>query len=186
MHRLLETHVSYSKTDSKIPKDMRLSNLFCALAAMAIVISCSARGKEKSPEKLKFDDFEAVQPDGSVKKFSDYIGKGKYILVDFWASWCGPCLREIPYLKAAYEKYRGDNFDILGVAVSDKPEDTQRAIQRNKIPWTVILNAQSTPCELYQFNAIPQLMLFGPDGTLLKRDGLRGEEMDAALAEYLK
>ena len=133
-----------------------------------------------------FTDFEAEQPDGSVKKFSDYIGKGKYVLVDFWASWCGPCLGEIPYLKAAYKKYKGDKFDILGVAVSDKPENTLRAIKENEIPWNVILNAQHKPGDLYGFNTIPQIFLFGPDGTLLKRDGLRGEEMDAALAEYLK
>ena len=137
-------------------------------------------------EGSMFADFEVEQPDGSVKKFSDYIGKGKYVLVDFWASWCGPCLGEIPYLKAAYKKYKGNNFDILGVAVSDKPENTLRAIQEKDIPWNVILNAQKVPGQLYGFNSIPQIFLFGPDGTLLKRSGLRGEEMDKALAEYLK
>lgn len=133
-----------------------------------------------------FVDFEAEQPDGSVKKFSDYIGKGKYVLVDFWASWCGPCLGEIPYLKAAYKKYKSDKFDILGVAVSDKPENTQRAIKEHGVEWEVIFNAQHKPGDLYGFNTIPQIFLFGPDGTLLKRDGLRGEEMDKTLAEILK
>ena len=137
-------------------------------------------------EGVMFKDFEVEQPDGSVKKFSDYVGKGKYVLVDFWASWCGPCLGEIPYLKAAYKKYKGDKFDILGVAVSDKPENTLRAIQEKEIPWNVILNAQKVPGQLYGFNTIPQIFLFGPDGTLLKRDGLRGDDMDKTLAEYLK
>lgn len=142
--------------------------------------------EKKMSEGAQFVDFEAEQPDGTVKKFSDYIGKGKYVLVDFWASWCGPCLGEIPYLKAAYKKYKSDKFDILGVAVSDKPENTLRAIKEKGIVWDVILNAQRTPGELYGFNSIPQIFLFGPDGTLLKRSGLRGEEMDATLAKYLK
>ena len=136
--------------------------------------------------ELLFADFEAVQPDGKTVKFSDYVGRGKYILVDFFASWCGPCMMEIPYLKAAYEKYHGDNFDIVGVAISDAPENTARAVEANQIPWNIIYNAQKTPAQLYEFNSIPQIFLFGPDGRLLKREGLRGDDMDGALAEFLK
>ena len=132
-----------------------------------------------------FKDFEAEQPDGTVKRLSDYVGKGKYVLVDFWASWCGPCIRETPYIRAAYDKYRGDRFDVLGVAVSDEPENTQQAISEHGIVWDVILNAQHQPGDLYGFSTIPTIFLFGPDGTLLVREGLRGDAIVDTLAHYL-
>lgn len=133
-----------------------------------------------------FRDFEVEQPDGTVKHFADYVGQGKYVLVDFWASWCRPCIGETPYLRAAYDKYNGEQFTVLGVAVSDEPEDTQRAIGEHGIVWDVILNSSwDLPGELYGFNSIPTIMLFGPDGTLLVREGLRGDAIMDSLAVYL-
>ena len=142
--------------------------------------------KRASAVGSMFRDFEVEQPDGSVKHFSDYVGQGKYVLVDFWASWCGPCVREIPYIRAAYDKYNGEQFTVLGVAVSDEPEHTQRAISEHGIVWDVILNTSwDMAGELYGFNSIPTIMLFGPDGTLLVREGLRGDAIMDSLAVYL-
>ena len=132
-----------------------------------------------------FKDFEAEQPDGTMMHFSDFVGKGKYVLVDFWASWCGPCIRETPYIRAAYDKYHGEHFDVLGVAVSDEPENTLKAISEHGIIWNVMLNAQKQPGELYGFSSIPTIFLFGPDGTLLVREGLRGDAIMDTLAVYL-
>lgn len=137
-------------------------------------------------EGAMFTDFEAVQPDGSVAKLSDYVGKGKYILVDFWASWCGPCKREIPNIKAAWNKYKGDKFDVLSVAVWDKPEDTAAAAAEHGVVWNQIVNAQKTPTDIYGIEGIPHLILFGPDGTIVKRgDALRGEGLDTFLSSIL-
>ena len=137
-------------------------------------------------EGSMFTDFEVEQPDGSVKKLSDYVGNGKYVLVDFWASWCGPCRREIPNVKAVWEKYHGDRFDVLSVAVWDKPEDTAKALAEEKLPWAQIVNAQRIPTDIYGIQGIPHLILFGPDGTIVKRgDSLRGDSMDPTIASFL-
>ena len=143
-------------------------------------LSKNLAAKRGTAEGCKFADFEV---DGV--KFSDFVGKGKYVLVDFWASWCVPCQREIPFIKAVYEKYRGDDFDVLSVAVWDKPEDTAAAAVKHGVVWSQIVNAQAVPTELYGIEGIPHIMLVGPDGTILKR-GLRGAGIEKAVAEYLK
>jgi len=136
----------------------------------------------------KFVDFTIVQdeadPDGSTVRFSDFVGCGKYVLVDFWASWCGPCKREIPNIANVYDKYKGDDFDVLSVAVWDKPEDTKAAAQAHGVIWNQIINAQSIPTDLYGIDGIPHIMLVGPDGTILNRD-LRGDDIEAAVSEAL-
>lgn len=137
----------------------------------------------KTGEGKMFQDFEA-EYEGKVTKLSDYVGKGKYVLVDFWASWCGPCREEIPTLIKVYEKYKGDKFEVLGVATWDNPKDTKKAIEQLSIPYPQMLNAQKAGSDVYGINGIPQIMLFAPDGTLIKKD-LRGEEIVKAVEEAL-
>ena len=135
-----------------------------------------------------FTDFTVIQdPDNaeaSTVKFSDYVGKGKYVLVDFWASWCGPCKREIPNIAAVYDKYKGDDFDVLSVAVWDEPKATAEAAAEHGVVWNQIVNAQRIPTEIYGIEGIPHIMLVGPDGVIIKRD-LRGEDIEKAVAEAL-
>ena len=138
----------------------------------------------ETSEGKKFKDFSA-EYDGKITKLSDYVGKGKYVLVDFWASWCGPCKAEIPNLINVYNKYKGNKFEVLGVATWDKPEDTKKAIEKMGIPYPQMLNAQKAGSDAYGINGIPQIILFGPDGTILKRN-LRGEALEKAVAEALK
>lgn len=148
-----------------------------------VKIAEGARKALLTEEGAKFLDFTIEDSDGQSVSFSDYVGKGKYVLVDFWASWCGPCKREIPNIRAAYEKYGPKGLEVLSVAVWDKPEDTKAAAAEHGVVWSQIINAQQIPTDLYGIRGIPQIMLFGPDGTILKRD-LRGEGIDAELAKY--
>jgi thiol-disulfide isomerase/thioredoxin len=134
-----------------------------------------------------FTDFtiEHGNLDNSPASFSDYVGKGKYVLVDFWASWCGPCIAETPVIAEVYKKYKGNKFEVLGVAVWDEREATLEAIKKHNIVWPQIIDAQQIPTEIYGINGIPHIILFGPDGTILARD-LRGDGLKAKVAEVLK
>ncbi len=130
-----------------------------------------------------FIDFEA-EYDGQVQHFSDYVGKGKYVIADFWASWCGPCRREIPGLINVYNTYKGDDFEVVGVATWDEPAKTLQAIEELGIPYPQILNAQRAGSDAYNIEGIPEIILFGPDGTILQR-GLRGDAIEQAVREAL-
>jgi thiol-disulfide isomerase/thioredoxin len=134
-----------------------------------------------------FVDFtiENGNEDGSSVSLSDYVGKGKYVLVDFWASWCQPCRMETPVIAEVYNKYKGDRFEVVSVAVWDKRENTLAAIKEDGSTWPQILDAQTVPSDLYGFQGIPHIMLIGPDGTILARD-LRGDDLKNKVAEVMK
>ena len=152
-------------------------------------VSDGLQAKKATKAGQPFVDFTIVQdpenPETSTVKLSDYVGKGKYVLVDFWASWCGPCKAEIPNIKAVYEKYAGEDFDVLSVAVWDKPKDTAKAAAELGITWNQIINAQQVPTDLYGIDGIPHIMLVGPDGIILNRN-LRGDLIEANVSRYVK
>ena len=99
-------------------------------------------------------------------------------------TWSGPCKAEIPYIRKTWDAFRGERFDVVSIAVSDKRSDTEKALEKLDMPWNQILDGQRIPIESYGVNAIPHLILFAPDGTILKR-GIRGEEIYATIAEVL-
>ena len=127
------------------------------------------------------------QPVYADVKLSDYVGKGKYILLDFWSPWCGPCRREMPNIKAVYDKYKGDNFDVVSIAVWEREpvEVTIETAEELGMDWNQINNGGREPAALYGVEGIPHIILFGPDGTILKR-GFHGAEIEEVVSSYLK
>ncbi|MBR5076282.1 MAG: TlpA family protein disulfide reductase [Bacteroidales bacterium] len=142
------------------------------------------QGRLRSKEGMPFVDFSIDAEDVTVQ-LSDFVGNGKYVLADFWASWCQPCIVEMPHLKELYKKYKGSEFTILGIAVSDNIADSRKAIRELELPWDQILGTGDIAMNAYGINSIPHIILFGPDGTILRRD-LRGEEIDRALEGFIK
>ncbi len=132
---------------------------------------------------LSFVDFEATY-NGKTSRLSDYVGRGKYVLVDFWASWCGPCIGEIPHLIDVYNRYGGEDFTVLGVATWDELENTLAAIERLGIPYPQMLNAQTAGSDAYGIEGIPEIILFAPDGSIVAR-GLRGEQIAETVKKAL-
>ena len=149
---------SFLKEHPQLKKYKRVNDLLTAL-----------QRKAATQPGNKYVDFTIVN-DSTEQKLSDYVGNGKLTLVDFWASWCGPCIRETKVLKELYNEYANQGLEILGVAVWDEPENTLAAIEQHQLPWKHIINAQTIPTDLYGISCIPCIILIAPDGTILSRD----------------
>ncbi|MDR1810753.1 MAG: AhpC/TSA family protein [Prevotella sp.] len=129
-----------------------------------------------------FADVTGLTPDGKEAALSDYAGKGKVVLVDFWASWCGPCIRSLPDLKAAYEKYRDKGFEVVGISLDDNAEAWKAAIEKHALVWPQFSNLKGwgePSAQTYGINAIPQTVLINQTGTIV----LRGIEISRAELE---
>ena len=164
----------------------KMKKLMAFLAAMAVCVTANA---------WKYHDFtvDAVQSIDKGKevtkkvRLSDYVGHGKYILVDFWASWCPPCRGEVPNLKAVYEEFGGEDFEIVSVAVWDKAEDAFDAIEEEGMNWTQIVCSAKTnqiPTQVYGIEGIPYIILIDPDGKVIGED-LRGKQIRKAVKKAL-
>lgn len=131
-------------------------------------------------------DFTQNDLDGKPVKFSDY--KGKYLFVDFWASWCGPCRAENPNVLKAYNAFKGKNFDVVGISLDDKADKWKEAVQKDGMPWKQLSDLKGFENEIssyYGIQAIPSSFLLDTNGVIIAKD-LRGTELHNKLKEILQ
>ncbi len=129
-------------------------------------------------------DFEAEAPDGAMHRLSEYTGHGQYVLIDFWASWCGPCIGSFPLMKEIYATYKGRGLVFLGVSCDKDRGAWLKALEKHQLPWTALLSParKGDACELYGITGIPAVILIAPDGKVVSTD-LEGEKLKAKLAD---
>ena len=145
----------------------------------------TAETKKQAIIGQKFLDLEMADPQGKVHKLSEYVGKGKWVLVDFWASWCGPCQAEMPNVTACYKQYHAKGFDIVGLSFDRDKDPWVKAITTWDMPWIHLSDLKywkSVAASVYSVNAIPDNLLIDPEGTVVAR-GLRGVALQRKLAE---
>ena len=119
-----------------------------------------------------FLDMTLQTPDGTPGRLSDYAGKGKYTVVDFWASWCGPCRAAMPELIAIYNEYKDKGVDVVGISLDVDQAQWKEAIENLQIPWAQLSDLkgwEAAATTVYEVNAIPHLMLIAPDGTVIAK-----------------
>lgn len=132
-----------------------------------------------------FIDFTLQTKNGENVTLSEIIGQNKLTLVDFWASWCGPCRHENPVVKAAYEQFHELGFDVVGVSVDQDEAAWLKAVEEDGLPWTQVRDSENKASEDYMIYYIPSNFLFDQNGTMVAK-GLRGEDLEAKLTEILK
>jgi peroxiredoxin len=122
---------------------------------------------------------------GSLVRIDDF--QGKYVLIDFWATWCAPCVAELPRVQAAYGKYRDAGFDVVGVSLDETKSALLDFVQARNIPWRQVHNASSGGdlVEAFGVNSIPATFLIDPEGTIVRLD-LRGPALETTLETLLK
>jgi peroxiredoxin len=132
-----------------------------------------------------FIDFTLMTNNDTEVVLSEMIPQNKLTLVDFWASWCGPCRKENPVVKAAYEQFHELGFDVIGVSVDQDEAAWLEAVEEDQLPWTQVRDAENKASEAYLIYYIPSNFLFDQDGTMVAK-GLRGDDLVAKLSEILK
>ena len=128
-------------------------------------------------------DFTLPAPDGKNVSLSDY--RGKIVLLDFWASWCGPCLREVPNVKKVYDKFHDKGFEILSVSLDDKKDNWVNAIEKNDLDWGHVSSLKGWSCpvaKLYNVSGVPAMLLIDKEGKIVATK-LRGDLLMEKVAE---
>lgn len=130
-------------------------------------------------------DAQLVKADASTVQLMDIVKANKYVLIDFWASWCPPCIQEVPNLKVAYGEYKDKGFEIVGISVDREADEWQEAIKNHQMDWLHFNDAEGLVADMYGVMGIPHTLLVDSEGKIVGKN-FRGEQLSKKLAELLK
>ncbi|MCE9534575.1 MAG: TlpA family protein disulfide reductase [Planctomycetes bacterium] len=156
-----------------------------ALLVTAFAISgCQQESESEAPPGQTAPEISGSGVDGKSIRLSEF--KGKVVLVDFWATWCGPCVREIPHERDMLNKFKGRPFAILGVSV-DKREDLQRFLASDNLPWPNILDEGHKIASNWKVESYPTFVLIDHQGNIRQRwiGGGKSSKIEAAVAKLV-
>lgn len=143
------------------------------------------REKELKMIGTRFKDFKIPDLTGNKHKLSEYVGNGDYVLIDFWASWCKPCLSELPNIKANYERYHSKGFNVIGISLDQELAKCVSALGKYDIPWKTLSDLEGWNCVgalAYDLHSIPFSLLCDGNGNIVAVN-LRGKALDRKLKE---
>ena len=150
------------------------------VAGVLAGLLCGSRLQAQEVLKVKSNGVIETVPGA----FDDYIAKGQYVLVDFWASWCGPCMQESPNVVNVHKNYKDKGLVVLGVLVNDELENSKTAMRKLGMEYDQVIDPENVQVKKFGITGIPHLILFGPDGKVVAR-GMRGPGIEAAVRQAL-
>jgi thiol-disulfide isomerase/thioredoxin len=195
------------KINNDKKQEITMRKVFLLLAA-SLLLATSCKQKVQVVEKIQvvdsegkpvdvasateinntFVDIALPGPQGQTVRVRDYVGQNKLVLIDFWASWCGPCMREMPNVVKAYELYHGKGLEIVGVSLDNDKARWLAAIEQTGQKWPQMSDLKGWDCQgaqFYNIQSIPANVLVNEHGIIIARD-LRGEDLINTIAQQLQ
>ena len=144
------------------------------------------KAKKTTAVGQQYTDIKGTDINGNKIALSDFVGKGNYVLVDMWASWCTPCKMEIPNIAEVYNLYKDKGLTVLGIFVWDEVQNLEPTMKTENVTWPQMIDSEKSATKTYGVDGIPAIMLIGPDGTILERGmEMRGENIKKNIEKYL-
>lgn len=141
-------------------------------------------GIKRAVTGVEVVDFTLNTPEDTPVSFSSF--RGKYVLIDFWASWCGPCKTSFPYMKELYQRYRSEQFEVLGISIDQDKTAWLHELKKQQLPWPQVLDTKRVSVNSFAVTAVPTTYLIGPDGKILMKQIGFGEAGDGEIEKKLE